>query len=197
MIRRGGFILVAFLLCLVATPSSAQDSDTLLTWYRGFFHDVPTLDPNERIANALEKLEQAKSSGNPARIARAMKEVGLVHVTLVRDLDQAMDYFLQALTIEDSLGLRERQTFTYIAIADAFEHVGNHQRSAEYLQKALNLNAETGSVPVFAFILNKLGKVNAALGNIDQAFANYELVLANKERLNRPALEAEALFNIA
>src|SRR5690606_24599712 len=42
-----------------------------------------------------------------------------------------------------------------------------------------------------------LGKVNAALGNIDQAFANYELVLANKERLNRPALEAEALFNLA
>lgn len=197
MILRGGFILVTFLLSCVAMPCSGQDSDTLLTWYRGFFHDVPTLDPNQRIASAVEKLDLAKSSGDPARIARAMKEVGLVKLTLVRDLDEAMDYFLQALTIEDSLGLRERQTFTYIAIADAFEYVGNHQRSAEYLQKALNLNAETGSVPVFAFILNKLGKVNAALGNIDQAFANYELVLANKERLNRPSLEAEALFNLA
>jgi len=197
MIWRGGFILITFLLWFVALPSAAQDSDTLLTWYRGFFHDVPTLDPNERVADAVQKLEHAQSVGDPAQIARAMKEVGLVHITLVRDLDQAMDYFLKALTIEDSLGLRERQTFTYIAIADAFEHVGNHQRSAEYLQKALNLNAETGNVPVFAFILNKLGKVNAALGNIDQAFANYELVLANKERLNRPGLEAEALFNLA
>src|SRR5690606_7578458 len=153
MIWRGGFILITFLLWFVALPSAAQDSDTLLTWYRGFFHDVPTLDPNERVADAVQKLEHAQSVGDPAQIARAMKEVGLVHITLVRDLDQAMDYFLKALTIEDSLGLRERQTFTYIAIADAFEHVGNHQRSAEYLQKALNLNAETGNVPVFAFIL--------------------------------------------
>jgi signal transduction histidine kinase len=197
MILRGGFILVTFLLSCVAMPCSGQDSDTLLTWYQSFFHDVPTLDPNQRIASAVEKLEEAKSSGNLARVARAMKEVGLIKLTLVRDLDEAMDHFLQALTIEDSLGLRERQTFTYIAIADAFEYVGNHQRSAEYLQKALNLNAETGSVPVFAFILNKLGKVNAALGNIDQAFANYELVIANRERLNRPSLEAQALFNIA
>src|SRR5690606_35368993 len=194
---RGGYILITFLLSCVAIQSAAQDSDTLLTWYRGFFYNVPKHDPNERIAHAVQKLEDAQSAGDPARIARAMKEVGLVNLTLVRDLDQAMDYFLQALTIEDSLGLRERQTFTYIAIADAFEHVGNHQRSAEYLQKALNLNAETGNVPVFAFILNKLGKVNAALRNIDQAFANYELVLANQERLNRPALEAAALFNLA
>lgn len=197
MIRRGGFVMVTFLLSLVVIPLAAQDSDTLLTWYRSFFHDVPKLDPNERITSAVQKLERAQSSDDLARIAHAMKEVGLVHVTLGRDLDLAMDYFLQALTIEDSLGLRERQTFSYIAIADAFENVGNHQRSAEFLQKALNLNAETGSVPVFAYILNKFGKVNAALGNIDQAFANYELVLANKERLNRPALEAEALFNLA
>lgn len=198
MRRRGGFyILILFFSSLICHETAAQDSDSLLLWYRHFFDERHKADPDERIAHANRQLEIANTSGDLAKIARALKTLGLVHLTLARDLDLAMDNFLQSLTIEDTLGLINRQTFSYIAIADVFTEVGNDQRSAEFLQRALNLNAETGNVNVFAFILNKFGKVNAALGNIDQAFANYELVLANKDRINQPEVEAETLFNLA
>lgn len=198
MNRRGGLIFItSILLFLTCSPVAAQDSDSLLVWYMQFFKESHKSDPDERIAQAAYQLEIATASGKPERIAHALKTVGLVNLTLARNLDLAMDNFLQSLTIEDTLDLVERQTFSYIAIADVFTEVGNDQRSLEFLQQALNANAETGNVLVFAFILNKFGKVNAALGNIEQAFANYELVLANKERINNPEVEAEALFNLA
>src|SRR5690606_15012992 len=154
-------------------------------------------DPDERIAEAVLELEKANASGKPEKIARALKNLGLVNLTLARDLDLAMDNFLQSLTIEDTLGLIQRQNFIYIAITDVFTEVGNDQRSVEFLQQALNTNAETGNVLVFAFILNKFGKVNAALGNTEQAFANYELVLANKKRMNHPVVDSVARFNVS
>lgn len=198
MNRRGGLLIITlFFLFLTGLPVTAQDSDSLLVWYKQFFNESHRSDPDERIADATRQLEEANASGRPEKIARALKNLGLVNLTLARDLDLAMDNFLQSLTIEDTLGLIERQTFSYIAIADVFTEVGNDQRSVEFLQQALNTNAETGNVLVFAFILNKFGKVNAALGNIEQAFANYELVLANKERINNPEVEAETLFNLA
>jgi len=198
MDRRGGLIFItSILLFLTFSTVTAQDSDSLLVWYKQFFKESHKSDPDERIAEAARQLEIANASGKPEKIARALKTLGLVNLTLARDLDLAMDNFLQSLTIEDTLGLIERQTFSYIAIADVFTEVGNDQRSVEFLQQALNTNAETGNVLVFAFILNKFGKVNAALGNTEQAFANYELVLANKERINNPEVEAEALFNLA
>lgn len=198
MKRRGGFFKVFILLSLlICQTAAAQQGDSLLVWYRQFFDETHKSDPDKRIAEATRDLALANESGKPEKIARALKALGLVHLTLARDLDLAMDNFLQSLTIEDTLGLRERQTLSYIAIADVFREVGNDQRSAEFLQQALNLNAETGNVYMFAFILNKFGKVNASLGNIEQAFGNYELVLANIDRINQPEVEAETLLNLA
>src|SRR5690606_5691686 len=100
------------------------------------------------------------------------------------------------LAIEDSLHLDDQKFFTLVSIARIFEVVGDHYKSALFLEQSLALNRERRNINCVAMAFNNLGKVNASRGNINDAFGNYQQVLRLKEDIDK-AFEAEAVFNLA
>jgi signal transduction histidine kinase len=107
-----------------------------------------------------------------------------------------MDFFIDALKIEDSLSLSDQQVFTYLAIAKVYAVVKDYFKSGEFLSQALKLNEKLNDPDVLVLILNEMGKVNASGGKIDEAFDNYQQVLNLKEVIQKPDAEADARFNL-
>ena len=128
--------------------------------------------------------------------AKALKELGLIHLTRTYDYGQAMARLIDALRIEDSLSLRSQQIITYVAIAKVYAEVHDNVKSEEFLGQALELNKTLNDLDVLVLILNEMGKVKASSGKIDSAFADYQRVLKLKDELQKPDVEAEALFNL-
>jgi signal transduction histidine kinase len=174
-----------------------SDSDTSIEWYDSFFHDKGQKPVEKLLEQNNANLQEAVDSHDLVTEARLMKETGLIHLTRTHDYEQAMDFLLRSLAIEDSLHLKEKQVFSYIAIARVFEEVGDYYKSAQFLEQALEINRPLNNTLVLVRILNELGKINAAMGLIDVAFENYTDVLEYKDLIAEPKVEAEALFNIA
>lgn len=151
------------------------------------------------LENALDdatlRIEQAKEIGDAREEAKALKHLGLLHLNHVHDYEKAMNCFIMALAIEDSLNLNPQRVLTYVAIARVFEVVGDYYKSAQFLEQALRINKDEMDINALAMILNNLGKVNASLGKVEEAFGNYEQVLRYRQDIDK-RFEAEALFNL-
>ncbi|MGC1240078.1 MAG: tetratricopeptide repeat-containing sensor histidine kinase [Chryseosolibacter sp.] len=145
--------------------------------------------------DATLRLEQAREIDDAREEAKALKHMGLLHLDRVHDYEKAMNLFILALAIEDSLNLHSQRVLTYVAIARVFEVVGDHYKSAQFLEQALKINEDEMNINTRAMILNSLGKVNASLGKVDEAFNNYEQVLRYRDDIDK-RFEAEALFNL-
>ena len=171
--------------------------DTGITWYKSFFD----AGNNQPIEQALSKgnalLEQATDASDFALAARALKQLGLIHLTRTHDYEQAMDFLIKSLAIEDSLNLKEQRIFTYLAMSRVFVAVGDYYNSAQFLEEALDLNEPLNNTALLVMILNESGKVHAAMGKTDEARDNYELVLRYHENLDDPAVESDARYNLA
>lgn len=191
--------LLPGLLLLLASvaPAQAQDGDNKsdLEWYKGFFQRSKR-DLIEREAQASARLDEAIKANDLVSKARALKELGLIHLTRGYDYSEAMRRLIDALRIEDSLSLRSQQVITYVAIAKVYAEVGDSPKSRELLVQALALNEPLNDPDILVLILNEMGKVKASSGEIDSAFADYQRVLKLKDELQKPDVEAEALFNL-
>jgi signal transduction histidine kinase len=175
----------------------AWAQENTLSWYQQFFKSKPGQSPEKAVAQAQFALSKAHDAFDPRGEAVALKTLGLIHLTQTYNYDKAMDYFIKALSIEDSLHLKQEEIFTYLATAQVFEEIGDYYKSTELLAEALRLNEEKKDPEILVVILNKLGKINAAKGNIEEAFENYEQVLRYKNSVQDPGVEAEALYNTA
>ena len=175
----------------------AQDADTAVRYYESFFMEGNQKKPETLLDEAALLLDEAIATTDYKDEARVRKEIGMIHLTQTHDYQKAIDNFIMALAIEDSLNLMTEQIFTYLAIAQVFEEVGDYYKSEEFLNLALEINRISNNTRIQVLILNKLGKINAATGRIDEAFATYEHVLESVEEVNDPKVEAEAVFNLA
>jgi signal transduction histidine kinase len=173
-----------------------QQADSSIVWYESFFQARKRKPVEKELEQASTRLQHAEAAQNKVAAARLLKEIGLVHLTRTHSMETAMDFFIRALAIEDSLDLNNEKIFTYIAMAQAFEEVGDYHKSADLLKQAFAISEPFKNANIFVLILNKQGRVNAALGKIDEAFENYELVLKYEDQLLQPRIEAEALFNL-
>ncbi len=124
------------------------------------------------------------------------KELGLIHLTQTHNYEKALDCFIDALTLEDSLHQEEKKVFTYLGLSKVFEAVGDYNKSTELLESARAINEATKNIDVLVLILNEMGKINAALGLLSEARENYELALEYNEKLDRPSVKADALYNL-
>lgn len=187
--------LLAGLVLISVSFALYGQSESEFSRFRAFFReqDQPPLETTLHAATL--KLEQAREIQDGREEARALKELGLIHLNRVHDYEKAMDFFILALAIEDSLKLEPQRVLTYIAIARVFEVVGDYYKSAQFLEQALTINETQRDINALAMILNNLGKVKASLGSIDEAFSYYRRVLNYREDIDK-RFEAEALFNI-
>lgn len=173
----------------------AQD-DSALRHFQSHFSGKHATSLERALQNATLQLEQATEIEDGKQKANALRNLGLIHLTRSHDYEAAMDLFIRALAIEDSLQLDDQKFFTLVSIARIFEVVGDHYKSALFLEQSLALNRERRNINSVALALNNLGKVNASRGNINDAFDNYQQVLRLKEDIDK-AFEAEAVFNLA
>jgi signal transduction histidine kinase/Tfp pilus assembly protein PilF len=163
--------------------------------FQSFFDEKNSPPLEKALLTATTRLDQAIEINDASAEAHALKTLGLLHVTRTHDYEKAMDFFIQSLRIEDSLNFKTEQTLTYVAIAKVFEVVGDADHSAQFLEQALKLNQLHPQFDILVMILSNLGKVNASMGKVDEAFKNYEQVLRYKDDIDQQT-EAEALFNI-
>lgn len=197
MIRHAVLILSLSVIQMVPRSSAAQEDREGLLWYKGFFEEAGNHSTEELISGATERLRQAREKLEVKDEAKALTELGLIHLTRTRDYDQAMDDFIESLTIEDAAGLIEDQVISYLGMSQVYEEAGNNFRAAQCLDQAMDLNGHSGNVYLLTYIAIQLGKLNAAMGRTQEAFENYELALSHQDQVNEPEVEAEVLFNLA
>ncbi len=187
------FALVVLLLGFVRQTQSQNDADVV--WYENFFRQQKnkSVDKEIQLANN-RRLKAIDSKDKPAEV-KALIELGVFHLTMVIDYEQAMGWLIQSLAIEDSLSLRKEKIFTYLAMAYVFEEVGNNYKSLEFLKLAQRLSEQENNLNIQALILNETGRVKAAQGNTDAAFEDYELALEYAQQLNQAGHEADALIH--
>ncbi len=191
-------LLLSFFACAIlslsfTTLKSAPPQDPQIEWFQSFFRKK-TVPANTLIDDAEQRLAHAVDKKDKREESKIRQELGLIHLAQQHLYDTAMGYFIQALTIEDSLHLVEEQVFTYIGIARIFEEIHDYDKSANALEEALLLNEESGNVDLQVFIHNKLGRINSERGQFDAAFQNFEKMLDYKDDVSEPGAEAEALF---
>ncbi|HEY9045048.1 MAG TPA: tetratricopeptide repeat protein, partial [Ohtaekwangia sp.] len=176
--------------------AAQQEPDSSIVWYESFFQAGKRKPIEKELDQANAKLDQAKALRDKPAEAKALKEIGLIHLTRAHTYEVALNFFIRSLAIEDSLDLKREQIFSYLAMAEAFGDVGNYFKSAELLNRAFTISEQFHDANFYVLILNRLGRINAAIGKTDEAFENYELVLKYEEPLEQPRVEAEALFNL-
>ena len=185
----------ATILLLTSTLALGQDESDL-EHFQSFFSEQQSVPLEQSLRDHGLRLEQAREIGDGREQASALRDLGLIHLRRVYDYEKAMDFLINALAIEDSLGLEAQKTLTYVAIARVFEAVGDFDNSAGYLEQTFKLNEAKKALNSLAMVLNNLGRVNAARGRIEDAFANYEQVLRYEHDISKD-FEAEAYFNLA
>jgi tetratricopeptide (TPR) repeat protein len=126
---------------IAALPLRAQDGNKPdVEWYKSFYQESKKTSIERAEAQATARLRKAVDTNDPPSKAKALKELGLIHLTRTYDYGLSMAFLIGALRIEDSLSLRSQQVITYIAIAKVYAEVDDNVKSEEFLRQALELN---------------------------------------------------------
>lgn len=189
------FVFGFLAIMMVSLRVSAQDGDPGVVWYQSFFQNKKKHSAEKSIQHGNTKLQEAIGAKDREAEAVALKEIALIHLTQTYDYAKSMDFLIKALGIEDTLGLKDKQVFTYVAIAKVFEEVGDYYKSDQFLKSALKIAESLGNRQILAFILNEAGKINALLGDTEKALEYYNTVLEYKDETGK-AMEGDVLFNL-
>lgn len=186
--------IISFLFAITVTAySQAQTVD----WYESFFVDGKYREVEKALELREKKLLEARAGGDYESQVTTLIEIGLLHLTRTYDQEKAMNYLIRSLTLEDSIDLSMHRVFTYVGIARVFRAVGNFNKSAEFLNKALLQNAEGGDAAIKGLIQNELGEIQLENGEAEAALKNFESILSSRKEINKPSIESKALFNLA
>ena len=191
---RGKYFLIVsiFLLFCFTEAHSQEDINADLAWYDSFPEAGEKIQSEQLLREADARFQQARQAGDAAGQAKALTETGLIFLSIYNFT--AFDFFEQALTLEDSLGLEQRKLFTYLAMARASEMTGDYQNSLERLMLVLQMSTTFNNPSLEARIRIELGKVYTATGNHDQASQNFEQVLRKTDDLGQSKTVAQAMF---
>src|SRR5260221_1318325 len=188
-----------FFACVVSLgfvlPAMAK-ADRDVVWYENLFRPKKVKSIENEIPQAISKRLKAQEINDKSAEAKALIELGALHLTQVIDYEQAMGWLIRSLAIEDSLNLRKQKIFTYLAMARVFEEVGDTYKSLEFLKLAQRLSELENNLTIQTLILNETGRVKAAHGSSDEAFEDYELALEYARELKQPGHEADALIHL-
>ncbi len=180
-----------FLHCAGGFAQGPSDVEIFQSFFKGKHQESVEV----ALLAATTRLHQAVEANDPLAKTMALQSVGLLHLTRTHDYEKAMGFLILSLANADSLHFNRQQTLAYVGIARVFEVVGDQFNSARFLEQALKLNDDDNDIHILVMILNDLGKVNASLGRLEEAFQNYKDVLKFKGDIDR-RVEAEALFNL-
>lgn len=188
------FLAVVVLVFLVTGVSLAQD-ETAIARLHTQLAEFHTGNTEENLQTATKKFERASEVGNEKERIHAARDLGIIYLNSVHDYDKALDLFMDAVALCDSLELEDEKLLTYLCVAKVFYVVGDYLKCAQFLEQALELNRDNRHINADAFVLNRLGRVAAALDQLDLALEYYVRVLRYADDIDR-RFEAEAHFNL-
>ncbi len=190
-------LLILFFLGAAHHVVHAQQVVQDLTWYESFFKESNQRSFEEIVNETNEWILEADETRDGAAKSQALKQLGLLYLTRANDYDRALTYLIAALSLEDSLQLKPTQVYTYLAMAQVFEAVGDPTKSIQFLKQAFDINEQYRDVRTLITILIKLGNVHATQGRLDEAYENFDLALEYRNQNTDRRTEAELLFNVA
>src|SRR5687768_1389345 len=119
------------ILLLIFFEGYTQDPASDIDWYESFFQERSHPYTEKSLTLAAAKLDELLDIQDMPAAVQTLNELGLLHLTRVHDNEKALDFFIRALVIEDSLNLQHQKIFTYMGIAHVFELVGDVKKNAD------------------------------------------------------------------
>lgn len=187
----------SFLLLIFSQTIAQSGESSSAEWYQNFFIKSNRQPVERTLKQKEDERMQAIEMLDDSTRARILLEMGLINLTRTFNYDTAMEYFIKALVISDSLNDTSGKIFSYLAISDVFEEVDNYEKSLQFLEDALELSSTIADAGIHILVLNELGKLNATMNEPEEALKNFQEVLALEEKANQPGIKADALFNMA
>ncbi len=128
-----------------------------------------------------ESLEIAKRTNHQVNIGKSLNNIAASY-TYMGNFTQAIQYYQQAASQFDKLGMKEFLPRLYISIGTAFEHANLFNKSVVYKQKALQLARPMKDSLQLADILTNIGGCYFNLKKYNEALAHFKegLVVAEK-----------------
>jgi tetratricopeptide (TPR) repeat protein len=131
---------------------------------------------------------QPSSRQQQAGIAVATHNLGIV-AQARRQLDQAEDWYRQALAINEDLGNRPGMAINYHQLGIVAQRRGQLDEAEDWYRQALAINEDLGNRPGMASSYHQLGIVAQLRGELDEAEDWYRQSLAIEEDLgDRPGM---------
>lgn len=117
---------------------------------------------------AQRKLELLKPTGRQLKISQAMVEIAEILNRWDRK-QEALNFYQQALDIQQRLGIRPQQAKTMNAMGDLYRSLGSSQLSLESYTKALNLSQYVGDFFAQELAFNGIVKTLKSTGDTTKA----------------------------
>ncbi|MEH0158421.1 tetratricopeptide repeat protein [Limibacter armeniacum] len=117
---------------------------------------------------SLQAAEVFTRLGDKPQLAKAYYILGLIH-NKINDLDDALNYLLKSLQIQEDLSPSINLAHAYNAIGGVYDLLEKDSKSFEYYQKALKQFKIYGNLKAQALAYNNLGLLMQRQGNIKDA----------------------------
>jgi len=134
----------------------------------------------------------AEALSDPAVQLLAQRDLGRACSAAGRH-DEALAHLGRALAIAEQTGDTGGQAYTYLAVAWAWELIGDDHLAAEYSERARRLFQQARTAAWEAVALNEVGWYAARMGSFDRARRHCEQSLRMFRRLGNPVGEAATL----
>ncbi len=191
----------------VEGESPVSEAEALMSEGDRLFGEVLQLWQTSQYQPALEKLEQAlEIYRNPeVRAAfpqesrqgegRSLTGLGAISRSFGQ-YEPALDYYQQALAINQEIGDRQGEGVTLNNIGLVYDNLGQYQPALDTYQQALAIRQEIGDRNGEGTTLNNIGAVYDNLGQYQRALDTYQQALAILQEIGDRKVEGVTLNNI-
>jgi CHAT domain-containing protein/Tfp pilus assembly protein PilF len=152
-------------------------------------------DYNEALRISQLALHIAERSGNRARFASALCEVGDIYARR-NPPKEAENYLKRCLNVFEETADKKGQAHALHSLAVAYDTERRHELAVEYFEKSLALSQEVGDKNLTALVFNGLGMAHTSLGHYEVGLDFYQKARALSEELGDKVTLNMALNNI-
>ena len=176
--------LLVILLIVLSGPLAAQRGDSIVSVldtakneYRvkalnELFRAEFNADPVRAVGHAREALSYATEVGDKKGLAAAYNNLGVAYRTQGA-MDKALEYYVQALRIYETLDNREGISSTKNNMANIYSIKRDYDQSMKYLEESHKAFVELNDTEKIIGSLNNLGNLHAEMQMEEKALEYY------------------------
>jgi CHAT domain-containing protein/uncharacterized protein HemY len=155
----------------------------------------PAEDKRKSIEKYQKALELYRKAGAGKRIADALNNIGMIHLSL-GETHKAMDRYNEALPICRELGDLNREAITLTNIGTAYWSLGELQNALAKFSEALPLSRAVKDQVGEAENINNIGVIHHSLGQLHKALEKYDEALRIYRAAGDRKGEGDTLHNL-